>query len=31
VGDGGRFPCVGVYAVVEGTGTLRTGDSVVLN
>jgi uncharacterized protein YcbX len=31
VGDDGQFPCVGVYAVVEGTGTLRTGDSVVLN
>ncbi len=31
VGDGGRFPCAGAYAVVEGTGTLRTGDSVVLH
>jgi len=31
VGGDGQFPCVGVYAVVEGIGTLRTGDSVVLN
>ncbi len=31
VGDDGKFPCVGAYAVVAGTGTLRTGDSVVLN
>jgi uncharacterized protein YcbX len=30
VGDAGRFPCAGAYAVVEGTGTLRRGDSVVL-
>jgi len=30
VGDAGQFPCAGAYAVVEGTGTLRTGDSVVL-
>jgi uncharacterized protein YcbX len=31
VGDAGRFPCAGAYAVIEGTGTLRTGDSVVLH
>ena len=30
VGDAGLFPCVGVYAVVESSGTLRTGDSVSL-
>jgi len=30
VGDGGKYPCAGAYAVVEGTGTLRTGDAVVL-
>jgi hypothetical protein len=31
VGDAGRFPCVGVYAVVEATGTMQTGDKVVLS
>ncbi len=30
VGDAGRFPCVGVYAVVQASGNLRTGDSVSL-
>lgn len=28
VGDAGRFPCVGVYAVVEASGTIQTGDRV---
>jgi uncharacterized protein YcbX len=28
VGDGARFPCAGVYAVVEAPGTARTGDAV---
>ncbi len=31
VGEAGLFPCVGVYAVVQASGTLRTGDSVSLN
>lgn len=31
VGDEGRFPCVGVYAVIEAGGTLRTGDKVALS
>ncbi len=31
VGDAGLFPCVGVYAVVQASGILRTGDSVSLN
>lgn len=31
VGDAGLFPCVGVYAVVQASGTLRIGDSVSLN
>ncbi len=31
VGDAGLFPCVGVYAVVQAPGILRTGDSVSLN
>jgi uncharacterized protein len=31
IGDSGRYPCAGVYAVVETTGTLRTGDPVVLH
>ena len=31
VGDAGLFPCVGVYAVVQAPGTLRTGDNVLLN
>ena len=26
----GRFPCAGVYAVVEAPGTVRTGDEVAL-
>ena len=30
VGDAGQFPCVGVYAVVESPGTMRTGDPVAL-
>jgi uncharacterized protein YcbX len=30
VGAAGRFPCAGVYAVVEAPGTMRTGDLVVL-
>jgi MOSC domain-containing protein len=30
VGDAGQFPCVGVYAVVEASGTMRTGDRVAL-
>ena len=30
VGDAGRFPCVGVYAVVEESGTVQTGDDVGL-
>ena len=31
VGDAGRFPCVGVYAVVEAAGALRIGDKVSLS
>ena len=31
VGDLGRFPCAGVYAVVAAPGRVRTGDRVVLN
>jgi uncharacterized protein YcbX len=31
VGESGRFPCVGVYAVVEATGTMQTGDKVELS
>ena len=31
VGDAGRFPCAGVYAVVESAGTLQLGDRVGLN
>ena len=31
VGDAGRYPCVGVYAVVEATGTIQTGDKVEIN
>ncbi len=31
VSDAGLFPCVGVYAVVQASGTLRTGDSVSLS
>ena len=30
VGTAGRFPCAGVYAVVEASGTLRIGDRVAL-
>jgi len=30
VAGAGRFPCAGVYAVVEAPGTLRTGDEVTL-
>jgi len=30
VGDVGRFPCAGVYAVVAAPGTVRTGDRVKL-
>ena len=30
IGEAGRFPCAGVYAVVEAPGTLRTGDRVAL-
>jgi uncharacterized protein len=30
VAGAGRFPCAGVYAVVEAPGTLRTGDAVAL-
>jgi uncharacterized protein len=31
VGDLGKYPCAGVYAVVSVQGTVRTGDSVTLN
>jgi len=31
VGDLGKYPCAGVYAVVAAQGTVRTGDSVTLN
>ena len=31
VGDLGKYPCAGVYAVVSAQGTVRTGDSVTLN
>ena len=31
VGDAGRFPCAGVYAVVAAPGTVRTSDRVGLN
>ncbi len=30
VGDAGRFPCAGVYAVVRAPGAVRTGDRVSL-
>jgi uncharacterized protein YcbX len=30
VGDAGQFPCVGVYAVIEAPGTIRTGDRVAI-
>lgn len=31
VADAGRFPCAGVYAVVQTPGSLRVGDNVMLN
>ncbi len=31
VSDVGRFPCAGVYAVVQASGAVRTGDRVSLN
>ena len=30
VGGAGQYPCVGVYAVVQAAGTIRTGDRVAL-
>ncbi|MCC7179609.1 MAG: MOSC domain-containing protein [Acidobacteria bacterium] len=30
VGTAGRFPCAGVYAVIDAPGTLRVGDPVTL-
>ena len=30
VGDAGRFPCAGVYTVVQAPGAVRTGDRVSL-
>jgi uncharacterized protein len=30
IGDGGRFPCAGVYAVVETPGAVRAGDRVTV-
>jgi hypothetical protein len=30
VAGSGRYPCAGVYAVVESAGTIREGDSVSL-
>jgi uncharacterized protein YcbX len=30
VGSAGQFPCVGVYAVIEAPGTLKTGDRVTV-
>jgi uncharacterized protein YcbX len=30
VGTAGRFPCAGVYAVVEAPGSMRVGDAVAL-
>jgi uncharacterized protein YcbX len=30
VGDAGRFPCAGAYAVVQASGPVRTGDRVSL-
>jgi len=31
VADAGKFPCAGVYAVVQTPGSLRVGDNVMLN
>ena len=31
VGAAGEYPCVGVYAVVEAAGSVRTGDRVALD
>ena len=31
VGDAGQYPCAGVYAVVQGSGAVRTGDHVSLS
>lgn len=31
VGDGGQYPCAGVYAVVASPGTMRKGDRVTLS
>jgi uncharacterized protein len=30
IGDAGKFPCAGVYAVVEASGTIRAGDVISL-
>ena len=30
VGAAGEFPCAGVYAVIEASGTLQTGDPVTV-
>jgi uncharacterized protein YcbX len=30
VGEAGRFPCAGAYAVVQASGAVRTGDRVLL-
>ena len=30
VGAAGKFPCAGVYAVVEAPGTVQAGDRVAL-
>ncbi len=31
VGDSGRFPCAGAYAVVQSSGAVRVGDPVLLS
>lgn len=31
VPGGGEFPCAGAYAVVQASGTIRTGDRVALS